>query len=281
MRTFKTDFGRFYSHPKSGIEDLSYEGQYRPNPSVTNVMKVLDEGFLPGLYAKKVAEYVVSNLDVVAHNLSTFGSQVTVGTLKAIPDQPHPNSAIGDEVHDAVELWLTGRNPPEPEFATITAKRMFHSFQGFVTAHCPITVRSECTVWSYQHGYAGTADLLWDIPSLGGLGMVDMKTGARIWSKTGMQTAALANADTLIAVDGSETKMPEIKWQGILHVRPMSTKLYVLDHVEQNFRAFLACLTLFNWTRLHKGSVIPATPVLAHPPLAEHREWDGVRKWVS
>lgn len=244
-------------------------------------MKLLDEGFLPGLYAKKVAEYAIDNLDSLGYWAEKFGRSVAVGNLKAIPDRPHPNSAIGDEVHDAVELWLTGRNPPEPDFQTITAKRMFHSFQGFVT-HCrPVTIRSECTVWSYKHGYAGTADLLWDIEELGGLGMVDMKTGQRIWPKTGMQIAALSNADTLIAVDGSESTMPEIKWQGILHVRPMSTKLYVIQHVEANFRAFLACLELFNWTRKQKDSIIPAAPVLAHPPIAEPVEWDGVRRWGS
>ena len=244
-------------------------------------MKLLDEGFLPGLYAKKVAEYVVANLDVVASNLEKFGPQVTVGTLKAIPDRQHPNSAIGDEVHEAIEKLITSRNPPEPEFNTVTAKHMFESFWGLVKQERPNFVRSECTVWSYKHGYAGTADLLWDIPSLGGLGVVDVKTGMRIWPKTGMQTAALANADSLITVQGTEIDMPAIAWQGILHVRPRSAKLYVLQNVEENFQAFLACLTLFNWTRRFKDGIVPDRPVIAYPPQAELREWDGVRRWAS
>ena len=278
-RTFKTDFGRFYSHPASGVQDLNYEGPYKPNPSVTNVMKVLDEGFLPGLYAKKVAEYVVDNLDSVAYWQETFGRSVAIGNLKAVPDRPHPNAAIGDEVHEAIDCLLSGGVVFPQAFGTITAKRMFASFKGFMELHQPKHVRSEATVWNYTHGYAGTTDLLWDIPELGGLGLVDMKTGVRIWGKTGMQCAALAHGESLLAPDGAEGKMPEIKWQGILHVRPMSAKLYVLEHTDENFQAFLACLTLFNWQRLTRDTVIPTRPVLAYPPANEPQEWDGVRRW--
>lgn len=232
-------------------------------------MKMLDEGFLPGLYAKKVAEFAADNVDGIQYQLEKFGRGVAVGALKAVPDRPHPNAAIGDNAHAAIEALTLGNELPH--FDTITARRMFESYQGFLSEHKPKVLRSEYTVWSYKHGYAGTGDLLWELPDLG-TGIVDVKTGMRIWPKVGMQTAALSNADSLIAVNGEETEMPEIHWQGVLHVRPRSAKLYKLEHTDANFQAFLACLTLFNWTRFQKDHVIPAYPGMQYPPLPPRHE---------
>ena len=223
---------------------------------------MLDEGFLPGFYSKLVAEYAVKHLDELAYTVSTFDEATAIGQLKAVPNRQHPNGPIGDNAHDAIDAFTQGTELPP--FNTVTAAHMFESYQGFVALHRPTVLRSEFTVWSYDHGYAGTGDLLWDLPGLG-TGVVDVKTGNRIWPKVGMQTAALSCAEIVLDRDGTENEMPFIDWQGVLHVRPRSAKLYVIQHTGENFGAFLACLRLFNWTRFHKDEVLKNYPDLQFP----------------
>jgi hypothetical protein len=226
-------------------------------------MKMLDEGFLPGFYSKLVAEYAVKNLDSLADTVTKFGEPTAIGTLKAVPNRQHPNGPIGDNAHAAIDAFTQGTTIPS--FDTVTAAHMFESYQGFVDLYRPKVLRSEFTVWSYRHGYAGTGDLLWDLPGLG-LGVVDVKTGMRIWPKVGMQTAALSEAEIVLDRDGTEQPMPDVDWQGVLHVRPKSVKLYVIQRIDENFSAFLACLELFTWTRNAKDSVLKNYPDMQWPP---------------
>jgi hypothetical protein len=224
---------------------------------VTNIIKMLDEGFLPGFYSKLVAEYAVTNLGEIESTVKKFGEQVAVGMLKAVPNRTHPNGPIGDNAHAAIDAYTQGTELPP--FDTVTAAHMYESYLGFAGLYKPSCLRSEFTVWSYEHGYAGTGDLLWNLPGLG-TGVVDVKTGSRIWPKVGMQTAALSRAEIVLERDGTERPMPKVEWQGVLHVRPRSAKLYVIQHTDENFDAFLACLQLFNWTRFHKDTVLKNYP---------------------
>lgn len=268
LRSFHTDFGRFYAHPSSGVKgfssaalanlDLGTEGPYAPKPSVTNIIGLLDEGFLPGYYAKLVAEHAVSHLDEIGYTVDKFGPAVAVGALKAVPSQPHPAGPIGDEVHAAIDAYHRG--VPIPPLTTITAERMFSRYQGFMAEHKPVVIQSEFTVWSYKHGYAGTGDLLWQFRDA--VWVVDTKTGNRVYPKVAMQCAALANADVIIDGEGNERPMRSVDRIGVLHVRPFSARLYELQHADMAFEAFLGLKEAFDWVRFAKDRTVPAQPIL-------------------
>ena len=263
LRSYDTNFGRFYSHPSVAPKPASrwpdeseeVETPYSPKPSITNIMKMLDEAFLPGYHSKLVAEYAVDNIDQLADWLHEHpdGRQTLISELKAVPLEPHPNAAIGDEVHNAIDRDIKGEETGPP-LSTITAKRMFAQWLHFKAVRKPRIIQSEFTVWSYEYGYAGTGDLLWEDED--GVWIVDTKTGNRIYPKVAMQTAAAQHADVILDGDGNEHSMVKAGNLGVLHIRPMSAKLYKIEHADEAWGAFLACKRLFDWTRYCKESSI-------------------------
>lgn len=276
-RSFHTNFGRFYAHPSSGVPSLmssmnmdeaTWTLPTAPKPSVTNVLKVLDEGFLPSYYAKLVATYAVEHRDAIAAQADKFGDDLAIGVLKAIPGRQNGAAAIGDEVHAAIDAWAHGEFTDPDDFSTTTAKAMFKQFLEFTYALSEEdpdwqVVRTEFTVWSYTHGYAGTGDLL--VRFKDKLCLWDTKTGNNVYPKTAMQCAALANADVILEEDGAETKMPVIEGLGVLHVRPRSVKLYEFHKADEAFEAFLALKTAFDWLRFHKRDTLAPEPVFRFP----------------
>lgn len=240
--------GRVYFDPITG--DVA--------PSVTRVLSVIGEDFLPGYYAKLVAEYAVQNFDQVKYQSDTFGESVAIGALKSVPGRPNPAAAIGDEVHDAIDLHMKRGADGPFEFATPTAKHMFAQFTHFQALWPGRFLKSEFTVWSRQHQYAGTGDLL--VEDEDGVGIVDTKTGNRIYPKVALQTAALANADYVLREDGSRTIMPHADWLGVLHVRPRSAKLYKLKWPKEAWGTFLAARAILQWKDDLAATHIPAEP---------------------
>jgi hypothetical protein len=271
-RAFDTEYGRFYAHPASGVpsaimrpQNFDPDAPTSPKPSVTNIIRMMDEGFLPGHYAKLVSEYAVDNFGSIKYTADRFGRDVAVGQLKAVPSRPNAAAAIGDEVHAAIDKFHQGGITDPQEFSTTTAKQMFARYVEFYLAHKPKILRSEFTVWSYEHGYAGSGDLMWLLDDK--CWVVDTKTGVRAYPKVAMQNAAIAHGDVIIEDNGTETPMPPVDFLGVLHVRPRSCRLYELQHTEAAFRAFLGLKTVFDWTRFEKPSTIPLLPVLQVPEL--------------
>lgn len=244
-RSFYTDFGRFYAHPGVSRDPLDSQDRYQPNPSITNIIGIMDKKFLPPYYAKLVAEYATTHIDEIKSLVDRFGAQTAAGSLKAIVNRPNPAAEIGDQVHEAIDCFIKGTEIPE--LTSITAARMFDQFKHFMDEFKPKVIRSEYTVWSYEYGYAGTGDLLFQLDT--GYWVVDTKTGSRIHPEVAMQTAAIGNADVILESDGTETPMIPISRYGVLHVRPMSVKFHELDHTGEAFEAFLGLKRVFDWKR--------------------------------
>lgn len=276
VNSFQTNFGRFYSHPKFvGTHSTDADGvlipgrqddsPYKPNPSITNIIGMMNKDFLPRYYAKLVAEYAVDNLESLQFARDRFGRDMAVGTAKAVVNQPHPNAAIGDEVHDAIDRWVKGEAPKDlvNQFSTSTADNMFRQFLHFMHVKQDEIeiVRSEYTVWSYRHGYAGTGDLLWY--DRGRLCIVDTKTGANVHPEVAMQTVAISKADVILEPDGSELEIGDMFADVdlyVLHVRPRSVKLHKLFETEEAWKTFLACRQIFDWHVQESLSVIEPEP---------------------
>ncbi len=263
---YNTDFGRFYAHPNVPNPQPDENGPYQPRPSITNIIKMVDADFLPGYYAKLVAEYAVENGEQIASVAKRFGVPTAIGVLKAIVNKPHPAAAIGDEVHAAIDAWrLRSKDGVTeiPELTTSTARGMFKQFQGFMDRYNPEILASEYTVWSYKHGFAGSGDLLWRLD--GKVWAVDTKTGTTLHPKVGLQLAAAAHADVMILDDGTEVEMPHVDVLGGFHVRPRSAKLYDLGCPDEAWTAFLGALAVFDWQRFSKPKTVGSEPSHSTP----------------
>lgn len=161
-------------------------------------------------------------------------------------------AAVGDAVHETIEAWSKGT----PAEVTKVTNSFLNQFIGFMTTVQPEFLENEVTLWSREHGYAGTADWIASIDGHVFLG--DNKTGKRVYDEVGLQLSALAHADFIIREDGTEEPMPEIEFMAALHVRPRSWKLVRVNHSEENFQAFLAAKRIYDWTHDVAPSVLEA-----------------------
>ena len=63
-------------------------------------------------------------------------------------------AAVGDAVHETIEAWSKGT----PAGVTKVTNPFLNQFIGFMTTVQPEFLENEVTLWSREHGYAGTAD---------------------------------------------------------------------------------------------------------------------------
>jgi hypothetical protein len=122
---------------------------------------------------------------------------------------------------------------------------MWRQWQGLVQKYKPEFIASEFTVWSDKHGYAGTGD--WAARIGGALVLADTKTGKKAYPEVGMQLAAIANADFILADDGTETPIPKYERFAVAHVRPRSASLIPVERIDQCFETFLGLKTVFDF----------------------------------
>lgn len=269
LNSYQTNYGRFYAHPAAGLQTDTDDpfDLYAPRPSITNIIGMMHKSFLAPWYAKLVAEYAVTNMDALRYQVERFGPEVAIGSLKAVPSAPNVNAAIGDEIHAAIDDWCQlGHLPETHQFSTTTAAQMFAQWLHFADSHPMRIIRSEFTVWSYEFGYAGTGDLMWQADD--GYWIVDAKSGNRVYPEVALQTSALAHADVILDANGNEHVMPVTQVQGVMHIRPRSVKLHRLEKTDQAWETFLACKRIFDWKRFD-------APLVIQEPLVSQKTKDG------
>lgn len=218
-------------------------------PSVTTIMKVgLAKPQLVAWAARMSAEYAVKNWDDLSELPVWDRVAVIRDAHRVIADEA---ALTGDTVHELIDAWSTGR--PMGEYPR-KVDSYVNQFVSFMNHYRPEFLYNEVTVWSHEHGYAGTAD--W-IAKIGGRVLLgDNKTGKRVYDEVGLQLAALANADVILTPDGEEIPVPEIEGLAALHVRPRSYRLVEVAGREECFRAFLACRELFDWHQVTAPEVL-------------------------
>lgn len=245
----KTDRGRFYRHPGRNGESL--------NPSITNIkdMKAIP---LAGWASRKCAEYTADNIAALASLSPAEVKDLVRGApWRGDPDKPN-EAGIGDIVHEWIDSYVKTGTAPNTEVyydgdghehpAPITAKRMWRQFGGVIERYKPEFIESEFTVWSDAHGYAGTADLAAYIGPQRWVTLIDNKTGKQPYPDMAMQLGALAYADFILDVDGTERDIPKFTHFAILHIRPMSATLVPVpkEAIDAWFAAFLGLKTVFD-----------------------------------
>jgi hypothetical protein len=97
---------------------------------------------------------------------------------------------IGTNVHAYAECFF--KKQPLPELLTDQAKRGAEAFHKWFDSHKIRVIASERMVFSKEHYYAGTCDLIAEID--GELVVGDIKTGSGIYNEARFQTAAYQHA---------------------------------------------------------------------------------------
>jgi hypothetical protein len=119
----------------------------------------------------------------------------------------------GTEVHDLAEKLLHGQEVPVPD----ELAGHVEAYVRFLDQWDPTVVLSESTVYNLTIGYAGTLDLVVDMP--GGRWLLDIKTTrSGVYGDNALQLAAYRYAEHWIDVDTAHP-MPEVDRCGIVWVR--------------------------------------------------------------
>jgi len=256
--SFNTDNGRYYGHPVSRASV----------PSITNIQRQENKPAINGSNIRKVAEYAVENRE----RLSALTPEEQISLIKQSAYAKNPASRIGDIVHAWVDGYIkTGKHPKDDEPITlqddevvtyaeapITARRMYRQFEGWRDKYKPNFTGAEFTVWSYQYGYAGTADFSAVIGEW--LVLADVKTGKGVYPEVGKQVSALMRADVIITPDGQEKPIPPYQKGACLWLRPTFAKFHMLDNLESSFSAFLGLKANFDHQVSYADAVIMNAP---------------------
>lgn len=193
--------------------------------------------------ARTVAEGVWDMDADTLQNLRELGRDAFVSALKAAPNKKRDDAAVrGTKIHHLAEKLVRGEDVAVEDPALIAH---VENAARFMDEWKVQPVLNESVIGSYVHGYAGTLDLVADIPHNRRV-LFDYKTGASgIWPDHALQLAAYRWADIYVNDAGEETNLRDLN---ITHTKavwvradgydviPLSSDGYVF----QAFRAVLA-----------------------------------------
>jgi hypothetical protein len=157
----------------------------------------------------------------------------------------------GTEVHTFAERYIAGEEVPIPD----AIAGHVESYVQFVDDWQPDPVLIEAVVMSHRHGYAGTLDLIAEIPGRGRV-LLDVKTSrSGIFGETALQLAAYRYADVfldeqgLVDEAGREQPLPQVDEVLGLHVRGDGYELRPIEAGPEQFREFLYVMQVAHFTK--------------------------------
>jgi hypothetical protein len=139
--------------------------------------------------------------------------------LKALTSARHADRDAaankGTAVHGLAEQLVRGERVDVPP----ALEGHVASYVRFLDEWAVEPVLVETVVVSHSYGWAGTLDLVADVPDLGRV-LLDVKTSrSGIFGETALQLAGYRFADTYVDEDGVERDMLEVDSCGAVHVR--------------------------------------------------------------
>jgi hypothetical protein len=200
--------GRAYRHPLSGVTV----------PSVTTALKAAAKDGIPQWAASLTLRWAHENRDALFNrDLADFVAGGKYQWTKVRDER----AFVGTEIHEYIEADLRDSwDMPQPWDTEVLD--MVAEWRKFRAEHSIVPHHIESTVWSHEHGYAGTFDWLGELDGV--LCLADNKSSKSLWPEHEMQLAALAKADVLMvkAADGtwSELPMPKVQGYAFIHIRP-------------------------------------------------------------
>lgn len=272
--------GRWYVHPTTG----------ETWPSVTNVLdvSVSKPAFVPWA-AKETAAAAWALLPRMvtlsrkpgckaakaADRCGQCRDCLTVEMKKAHIAARDQAADLGTRVHDQAEARVLGRPGADDPEAEPFVRALVQFWVDFGVDPAADYVATECTVINRKVGYAGTADALLylDWPDGRYLTLIDYKSSSTrptgvVYPENGLQTAALAHAETVLLDDGTEEPFPTPERLAILNLRADDYALIPMPVAGTPADAFAAFQgALANALYLH--SCYGAKPQRLAPPAPE------------
>lgn len=209
---------------------------------VPGVTTIIGDGYpKPGLIAwagNSTADYAVNNWD----ELAELGPADRVNRLrKARFEERDAAANRGTQVHGLAEQLVAGHEVEVPDELAGHVESYVNWLDGWNVQ--PILV--EFTVISYRHGYAGTGDLIADLPDPADADktvrwLLDIKTNkSGVFGETALQLAAYRYADAYRDSAGDEHPIPPVERCGVVHVRSDGADLVPVEAGPAQHRAFL------------------------------------------
>jgi hypothetical protein len=228
----------------------------------------LPKPYLIGWAAKMTAQAAVDDLEIVNLFVAKDDKRAAVDHLKGARYRDMNTKADrGTIVHAAVDAYLKGKPMTKEEMQALLAeanvpKSMWKSTAGMISGAMeflfdaePEVLWHEETVYSREHGYAGTPDLICRMDvgtTLNVPAVVDYKTSKSIYDEVALQLVAYARADFVGLDDGTEAQLlpnpdaGERIEHGVV-VRPTASGTYERANFSLSddlYDMFLACLAV-------------------------------------
>lgn len=234
--------GRFYT-----IDGRKY-------PSVTTILNVLNKPQLVNWAIRLTRDYVRQELFVLrrANSLKDLNVDDLLAKSALEPNRVKNAAAHhGTDIHRRIAGYVDSQH--FDHYPILAAFRTWQDEAQFVT------VAAEKLVFSREHGYAGTVDLIGTLN--GRLAVLDIKTGRGVYPEYKLQLAAYA-----IARGEMTGHIPEVCMN--LHVRSDFTvaeaNVFTAAELFPLFQTFLAAKRLFEWLSIQpktSQNVAVATPL--------------------
>lgn len=206
--------------------------------------------------ANATAEYAIDNWSALADLAPSARLKELKGSRYAVSDAA---ANKGTQVHRLAERLVEGERVAVPD----GLEGYVESYVRFLDEFDVEPVLVERTVWSPEHGYCGTFDLIADLldpddpepdPSLRGRvrWILDLKTNrSGIFGETALQLAAYRYAEHWIDEDGPDgplQDMLDVDRAGAVHVRADGYSLIPVEAGPDQFRLFLYAQQIAGFT---------------------------------
>lgn len=263
--------GRFYTHPGSGEKFWS----------VSTISKALAKPFLIPWAAKMAGECAVKEWDYLA----TIKPADRIHRIKSASARNNARaSAKGNQVHAIIEDWIRLGQPEEYDISQcprdadlikwneggellITKNELVSYFEGFKLWVAKFDVRfihSETTVWNKKEKYAGTLDIIAELPHFvlpgeeepGCIAIIDAKSGSGIYPEVGLQLAAYARAEFYLDENGEEIPLPPVEAAFALHVQPGVSHMIPVKIEDDVYNSFLYIREAFRFSEVISKTVL-------------------------
>jgi hypothetical protein len=173
----------------------------------------------------------------------------------------------GTAVHALAEKLIKGEEVEVPD----ALAGHVESYVRFLDEWAPEPVLVEAVVMSHKHGYAGTLDLIADIPGRGRV-LMDIKTSrSGIFGETALQLCAYRYADVYLDETGDEPiekDMLEVDEVIAIHVRADGYDLYPLTAGPAQLREFLYAREVARFSEENSRSYVGEALI---PPQSRQR----------
>ena len=209
-------------------------------PGVTNL---IGDGFpKPALInwaGNATADYAVNNWD----SLSEKGPADRVKELRGARFADRDKAARrGTEIHKLGEQLVRGEEVTVPD----ELAGHVEAYVRWLDTFAPDPVLIEAVVYSERFRYAGTLDLVADLPCLlpdcpndRDRWLLDLKSNrSGVYGETALQLAAYRYADFYVDHDGLAQRMPDVAHCGVVWVRGDGADLVPVEATEATFMDF-------------------------------------------